>query len=447
MLRMMMGVLAAWSQSHFLDSISSAFGKELAKLTCIILAGSTGMFIASTAFLPNTISMILLTFIWSQWLRGQDNKAILLSVLMTVIGWPYAIIAAAIPCLISIKPSYAMSDGKRIESTVLSLRVKIELLLRRLILGALFSLIYILLPSLGIERYYYGRWTLPSLNAVIYNVLSASGGPEIFGVEPWHYYPLNLLLNFSLFLPASLLSILLLPFDSSKVKLGLLFANMILPMAIFTRQAHKEERFLFIVYPLICFFAAYTFSWIQKQSRLLRPLLNLVIMAGITVSGLRSFGLVQFYRAPEVLLSKWRPAEGGKLCMAANWYRFPGSFYLPDNVRLGFLEGAVAHLQPTYFADTKEEQANVNQLNRPIKEQYTSIDQCSWFMGTRDELSKKRMATPLSCEPLLNSGTRAPYRWLWIPFITTGKAKWDSMCIYQLSDGHDDVIIHGSPRP
>lgn len=438
---MSVGLMAAWSQSHFLDSIAFSFGKDLAKLTCLILAGSTGMFIASTAFLPNTISMILLTFIWSQWLRGQDNKVIILTALMFVISWPYAIIAAAIPCLVSMKPSYAMSDGKRTESKSLGLRVKIELLLRRVILGALFSLIYILLPSLGIERYYYGRWTLPSLNAIIYNVLSASGGPELFGVEPWYHYPLNLMLNFNIFMPVSLVSMLLLPFDSARLKLGLLSLNMILPLSIFGRQAHKEERFMFIAYPLICFFAAYTFIRLQQASKFLRPIVYLMISAGIIVSGLRSFGLVQFYQAPQVLLSKWKPMTPGKLCMATKWYRFPGSFYLQDHVRLGFLQGAVDHLQPTYFTDTKAEHPKVNQLNRPIKEQYTSIDQCTWFMGTADELPKNHITTPLECEPLLNAGTKAPYRWLWVPFLSESRAKWGSMCIYELPNTYDDVMI------
>lgn len=441
---MTMGLLAAWSQSHLLDSISASFGSDLAVLTGIIMAGSTGMFIASTAFLPNTLSMLLLTFTWSHWLRGQDNRVLLLTALMAIIGWPYAVIAAIIPCLVSMKPSYSLSDGKRVQTISLSTRVKMELLVRRFILGALFSFVYILVPSLCVERYYYGRWTFPSLNAVIYNVLSSSGGPNIFGVEPWHYYILNLLLNFNIFIPTSLLAIICLSLDRNRQKLGLLYASMLLPIAMFTKQAHKEERFLFIVYPLVCFFAAYTLNWFQSLSRKLRPLVNAALILGLAISVMRTCGLIKFYAAPQTLLTNWEQADAGKLCMSSNWYRFPGSFYLRNSVRLGFLKDAVTHLQPAYFTDTKSELWNVNQLNKAVDEQYSDISECKWFMGTKDELPSQHSATLLMCEPIMRTTTKAPYRWLWIPFLSSGRVSWESMCIYDLqkpeSESSNDVI-------
>jgi alpha-1,2-mannosyltransferase len=59
------------------------------------------------------------------------------------------------------------------------------------------------------------------------------------------------------------------PSDSGQIKDPLLLFSLKLSpfylwFAIFTAQPHKEERFLFVVYPLICFNAVMTLFMVQK---------------------------------------------------------------------------------------------------------------------------------------------------------------------------------------
>ena len=71
-----------------------------------------------------------------------------------------------------------------------------------------------------VDSVYYGRFVLSWLNIVKYNVLSGKwakqhslfliqligAGPNLYGVEPWHFYVRNLLLNFNVLVGAALLA-------------------------------------------------------------------------------------------------------------------------------------------------------------------------------------------------------------------------------------------------
>jgi alpha-1,2-mannosyltransferase len=112
-------------------------------------------------------------------------------------------------------------------------------------------------------------------NIVKYNVFpDASRGPGLYGTEPWYYYLLNLALNFNILLPMALFSLpaLAITYRIDRRRLGnavpsaeksspfRLLALRLLPLyvwiGIFTVQPHKEERFMYPVFPLVCFNAA-----------------------------------------------------------------------------------------------------------------------------------------------------------------------------------------------
>lgn len=63
------------------------------------------------------------------------------------------------------------------------------------------------MPLILVDSYYYGKIVVAPLNAVLYNVFSNKGGPELYGVEGFGYYLINLMLNFNLVLVASLCSL------------------------------------------------------------------------------------------------------------------------------------------------------------------------------------------------------------------------------------------------
>lgn len=124
----------------------------------------------------------------------------------------------------------------------------------------------------------YGKPAIVPWNIVKYNIFSAASGkgPTLYGTEPWSYYLANLVLNFNglLLLAIGSLPALVITYFVDAKRLGpkkadpersnqfALLAMRLLPLylwiGILTAQPHKEERFMFPAYPLICFNAAVT---------------------------------------------------------------------------------------------------------------------------------------------------------------------------------------------
>lgn len=122
-------------------------------------------------------------------------------------------------------------------------------------------------------------------NIFAYNVLSDAA--QLYGTEPASYYFVNLFLNFNiaffmalLALPMTLLTRWLNPWffnsaaqsakaaHSTFVLLLIRLAPVYLWLALLWPQPHKEERFMFPIYPLLCFNAAVALNtargWLEK---------------------------------------------------------------------------------------------------------------------------------------------------------------------------------------
>ena len=119
--------------------------------------------------------------------------------------------------------------------------------------------------------------TVVPWNIIRYNILGGSKrGPNLYGTSPWSFYFLNLLLNFNILVPLSLLALptLAVTYVIDRRRLGFftpspdqsspftILSLRLLPfylwLGILTVQAHKEERFMFPAYPMLCFNAAVT---------------------------------------------------------------------------------------------------------------------------------------------------------------------------------------------
>ena len=141
------------------------------------------------------------------------------------------------------------------------------------------------LPLIAIDSWAYGRLVFPNFNIVLYNVLSrsSSAGPDIYGTEPATFYLANLFLNFNYLLPLALLSYPALAVtymydyrrlgtSQQSVKAGesnpytlliLRLSPFYLWVTVMSVQAHKEERFMYPLYPLLCMNAAVTIFLIK----------------------------------------------------------------------------------------------------------------------------------------------------------------------------------------
>jgi alpha-1,2-mannosyltransferase len=160
-----------------------------------------------------------------------------------------------------------------------------------------------------IDSLAYGKLVIVPWNIVQYNIFGGEGrGPELYGTEPWYFYVQNLLLNFNILLPLALLSLPALvithtrdyrrlgyikhqPDETSPYTLTVLrLAPFYIWMIVLTLQAHKEERFMYPAYPLLCFNAATTLY-------LMRGWLEAVYTKAVSVYAVRQF----FTRVPDSL--------------------------------------------------------------------------------------------------------------------------------------------------
>ena len=131
------------------------------------------------------------------------------------------------------------------------------------------------IPVIGIDSLAYGKLVVVPWNIVRYNILGGSErGPALYGTAPWNFYLNNLVLNFNGILPLALVSLPALGVtciidrkrlgvvsstsnqSSPFTVLSLRLAPLYLWLGIFSLQPHKEERFMFPAYPLLCFNAA-----------------------------------------------------------------------------------------------------------------------------------------------------------------------------------------------
>lgn len=229
----------------------------------------------------------------------------------------------------------------------------------------------------------YRKLVCVPLNIVLYNVFSGGNkGPNIYGTEPWHFYIRNLVLNFNawFFLAMGALPLLLFQhlirqrtISSQTLLRG---ATFVMPfylwLGIFTAQPHKEERFMYPVYPALALNAAISLhillanfgstdprdlvSKIPPQLKLL--FISVFVIGAIDFGVLRTAGLMTAYSAP---LKVYGPLKetgavqpGDNVCLGKEWYRFPSTYFLPDGARAKFIKSEFSGLLPGEFAEAKE---------------------------------------------------------------------------------------------
>lgn len=236
----------------------------------------------------------------------------------------------------------------------------------------------------SIDSFFYRKLVCVPLNIVLYNVFSAGNkGPNIYGVEPWHYYIRNLALNFNFwfFLALGAAPLLLLQnlvrqkriFLEASYRPFVFLTPFYLWLGIFTLQPHKEERFMYPAYPALALNAAVSLhvllanlgstdpnelaSKIPSQIKLM--VATSFVMLTVNLGALRTIGLMTAYSAP---LSVYAPLQQheiaqanhtleNKLCLGKEWYRFPSSYFLPDEMRARFIRSEFRGLLPGSFKE------------------------------------------------------------------------------------------------
>ncbi|EDK42390.1 conserved hypothetical protein [Lodderomyces elongisporus NRRL YB-4239] len=402
------------------------FSTSVANWFIFLSTISPGMSHGGVALLPSSLALQT-TLLANSYLlsatKSVQNKSVERNLIKAagcyfiggILGWPFAL-ALGLPIGLYILARIAK------QSTSPSVLVSVFVVA-----------ISIMVPVVLIDSYFLQKWVFIPANIVLYNVFGGDGeGPEIFGVEPWTYYVLNMALNFHAIVPLSIAGTLFNPVFTNLKKFSLLVSlQLIIWYAIFFSQPHKEERFMYPIYPLVSILAAIFISKVFNVLKKISVARRLQFVAKIatvlllfTISVLRIFNLVENYAAPLQVFYKLAqlpsiPGDLVNICMGKEWYHFPNSFFLPDGYRLQFVESGFDGLLPGDFYELKSivdsttfVPMNMNNKNKFEPDKVVDLATCDYYVDNSQSESTPQLLNPdlsvdnewdvLQCDKLLN---------------------------------------------
>lgn len=371
-LRISLGALCALCEARLYSKISKTLNPRVGLLFIVIMLSSPGMFHASISYLPSSFSMyftMLGIAAFMDWRGGlRTAQGIWAFGSGAVVGWPFAA-AMIIPFAIEEAVLGYMSD-------------QIRDLTARVLDGSVRTVLILALQG-SIDGFFYKKLVNVPLNIVWYNVIAAreGKGPNIYGVEPWHFYMRNLFLNFNLWFLLAIASMPMLLYQhfahrqlvtkQSWLRGVVFLSPFYLWLAIFTLQPHKEERFMYPAYPALALNAAVGLHVLLTQLGSNRrgsfvasipvnvrlAAVAICFMGAVTLGIWRTLGTVTAYGAPlAVYKPLWQPGvtrPGDTVCMGKEWYRFPSSFHLPQGVKAKFIKSEFSGLLPGEFSEAR----------------------------------------------------------------------------------------------
>lgn len=394
-LRLLLALFALGCHARLAAAIAAApqgGGRRVARIFLLLMAVLPGNMQAGISLLPNSLSMALTSLLWAHYLGGADNRVFLLALANGLLGWSYSAISMIVPLLTTMRSELSFRAGATCPTHQVPLAARIDMLLRRWVVGGTFGLFYLVAPMLLIDRVFYHRWVLAPLNAIIYNLFSSSGGAHLFGREPASFYLANLFLNLNLVLPLALLAYpLALALGGCNDLLGRrLWGIAVFTVAIFSLQAHKEERFLYHIYPLLTLLAAKTLALPAIPRSLSRCLLALVVILSIS----RSLAVIRNYGAADAVFSQLDRLvprqDGANVCLGRDWHRFPTHFYLQgrhgQEQRVFFVQSTFAGMLPLFQPSSSAGHEELyNARNEASPTQFSDPSLCRLFVGSPAE--------------------------------------------------------------
>ncbi|XP_065313753.1 alpha-1,2-mannosyltransferase ALG9-like isoform X1 [Gordionus sp. m RMFG-2023] len=496
-IRCFLSFFGAYSELNFYIGLLKRFQskKHIPSMYLWITLFSAGMFISSSAYLPSTFALHLITcsygLFWQQdtikkfnqsqshELGGEKDyvkKGLMqyISLKMTTIKYSFAISLMAMAAIIGWPFALILGIPMAFEMLILNRTYA------QFIKWSLISLFGTLIPTIIVDSFYYGKFVLAPFNLVVYNIFS-SKGPELYGVEPWHFYFVNLFLNFNLAFLAALLTLPLLlllivvqyfvkskPCEEKKPKIEiskhlLILTPFYLWALVFFTQPHKEERFIFPCYSFIILNAALFFdyfseiiSWLTTATSKRVYFYSVIIFFSLflPLSLSRSMALVKNYHSTidiyahiysrneelfeysskiDITHYSSHIIKPRIVCTGKDWYRFPSHFFLPENWTLHFLKSEFRAQLPKHYNTsdryaTRKIPENINDLNREELTRYIEISYCEILIDM--ENSKETFLEPKysantskwyieSSFPFLDSARSHPFfRAFYLPYIS-----------------------------
>jgi alpha-1,2-mannosyltransferase len=467
MFQLLRGTIAfftALCEIRLVSAIRNSCCKDVAYYAWFILLVSTGMFIAGPSFLPSATVMNCVMMSISDQLEHKFHRAILWGLIACLTtGWPFCAIIFVPMAIQSICAKYKICWKDAIK---LILRVCIHA-------SVIQSLV------MAIDWFYYGKIVSPTLNIAVYNTgfgNNEANRDDLYGIEESSYYIKNLLLNWNIIAIFGIVawpSILFFKFlnttltiQDKQVTIQILMPMYLWLLTVFPRP-HKEERFLYPIYPMIVIAASLTIDYttnlicliFQSDSkRNKQKLAFIVLLPFALISMSRSILLYRGYNAPLKLYNflfqyiqnyesndyTYTPQDPFLLCTGVEWFRFQSSYYLSGRMKLGFLPSDFSGQLPQYFSShgSKEEsltvQGKFNDVNAVEMDRFVHISDCSFIIDLignnerEDDNDPKSLLAQMKNDendwqvvtsfPFLNGFTSSiPHRLLYIPFFHHGE--------------------------
>lgn len=444
---------------------------------------SPGNFHSATAFLPSSFAMymsLLGAAAFMNWHGGlKTSQGMTWFAAGAILGWPFAGALCA-PFLAEEGVLALMSDKEMFFEAF-----------HRVGRGVV-AAILLVFGDAAVNSFFYKKFEIVSWNIVKYNIFSSTGGPELYGTEPWTFYFRNLTINFNIWFVLALLSIPL--FLAQKVfstrqhgfqsgmRVFIFLSPFYMWLGIFTLQPHKEERFMYPAYPFLTMNAAIALHIILNAighsdpktivgripAKLKLMGVTSILFLSLDIGLARVIGLYTAYSAP---LNLYTPLGAGVLgqqgvgspgdfvCFGKEWYRFPSSYFLPRDMRPKFVRSEFRGLLPGEFSEARTgfgfwsgtwlPTSGMNDLNQEDLGKYTDIRQCSFLVDTQypenkdplppnepDYISDVENWEEVKCVPFLDAAaTHVLARVLWVPdssFVPEKfRRKWGKHCLLQ----------------
>ncbi|KAH9908490.1 Alg9-like mannosyltransferase [Xylariomycetidae sp. FL2044] len=482
-IRYALALLCSLCQVLLFRVISFTMNPRIGLFFIMATVMSPGNFHASTAYLPSSFAMymsLLGAAAFMNWSGGlRTSQGIWWFAVGGILGWPFAAALCA-PFLVeeAVFATISSRDG---------LYEAIFRVLRGVVAGLL-----LIVGDAAINTFFYKKPAFVAWNIVKYNIFSSTGGPELYGTEPWTFYFRNLAINFNIWFVLALLSLplfLLHKAFSSKhygfataMRTIVFLSPFYMWLAIFTLQPHKEERFMYPAYPFIALNAALGLHIILSAFGSSDPKtlvgkipakLKLLVVMGVMLFSLdlgvaRIIGIYTAYSAPLKLYEPLGAGIGGghdlgnpgdNVCFGKEWYRFPSSYFLPRDMHAKFIRSEFRGLLPGDFSEARTgfgfwsgtwlPPSGMNDRNEEDMAKYVDLRQCVFLVDTQypantdplppnepDYVADSERWEVVKCEPFLDA-SKTPFlaRVLWVPDLQIVperfRRKWGRHCLLQ----------------
>jgi alpha-1,2-mannosyltransferase len=454
---MMLVFINLFGEARLCQALARKFKSNgYAWICAFILGTSTGMCHARRAFLPSSTCMTCFTFALGEWLNNNYTTSLSFGAFSVLASWPFS----ALP-FIPIGLDALFRRGPLFVSLV----------------GIVCLVVFGLIPAL-IDSWYYGKMIWPTLQMILYNALGTSGGgAHLYGVEPFSYYFKNLFLNFNF------IGVIFLGSFCTMAKSQWLYVNcpFLLHFLLYQSMPHKEERFLFVVYPAIAVGASMVltrFCWAttmtnsnnneaDNETRIKlfhwKRVVLFIILSGFAILSMsRNIALARL-KAPLWILrhgidfhQHHRPLSISnkemklqeKICYGREWYRFPSSFYLGNDMEIAYVESKFSGILPQPFTSKFDNgfariPPHMNDQNRKESSHFVHdpLRECQYVVDLNEPTEKEDVLqpfetpeiwTPIICDDFADLNvSKQPYRSfavLWDPYYGVVKRKY---CLFK----------------